>query len=177
MNDHNTREDRPALEVIGEFMTCAAKSYWIALVLTGDEDRAARIISSGIHGVADSGKVFGEWMCAWGIDVVIKACVALHTEELRKEEGSKKYWACESGRRINHRIAASPAFNGGAETALLLLPLFPRFVYVLRVLEGYSLSYVASILNVDEEACQAALAYSFGAFTQALTPVQLARQQ
>lgn len=61
--------------------------------------------------------------------------------------------------------------------ALLLLPLFPRFVYVLRVLEGYSLSYVASILKVDTEACQAALAYSLGAFAEALLPVQLANQQ
>ena len=69
---------------------CTAKSYWIALVLTGDEDTAARIISSGVHGVADSGKVFGGWMCAWGIDVVIKSCVALHTDELRKEEGSSR---------------------------------------------------------------------------------------
>jgi hypothetical protein len=55
--------------------------------------------------------------------------------------------------------------------------LFPRFVFVLRVLEGYCWSYVASIVNVDKEACQAALAYSFGAFAQALTPVQLAKQQ
>src|ERR1700679_22178 len=94
VNYPNTREDRPALEAIGEFTTCAAKSYWIALVLTGDEDTAARIISSGIHGVADSDKVFGEWMCAWGIDVVIKACVALHTDELRKEEGSRPRARC-----------------------------------------------------------------------------------
>jgi DNA-directed RNA polymerase specialized sigma24 family protein len=48
---------------------------------------------------------------------------------------------------------------------------------VLRVLEGYSLSYVASILNIDEEACQAALAYSFRAFAEALMPVQLAKEQ
>ena len=88
MNDHTTRKDRPGLEVIGQFTTCAAKSYWIALVLTGDEDMAAKIISSGIHGVADSGTVFGEWMCAWGIGLVIKACVALRTDELRKEKGS-----------------------------------------------------------------------------------------
>jgi DNA-directed RNA polymerase specialized sigma24 family protein len=46
-----------------------------------------------------------------------------------------------------------------------------------RVLEGYSFSYVASILNIDKEACQAALAYSFGALAEALMPVQLAKQQ
>ena len=48
---------------------------------------------------------------------------------------------------------------------------------MLRVLEGYSLSYVTSILNVDKEACQAALNYSFGALAEALMPVQLAKDQ
>ena len=71
MKHHSTRENRPGLEVIGQFTTCAAKSYWIALVLTGDEQKTSRIVASGIHEIADSGTVFGEWMCAWGIGVVI----------------------------------------------------------------------------------------------------------
>src|SRR5580658_3118945 len=177
MNYDNPPRDMPALEVIGDFTTCAAKSCWIALVLTGDEDTAARMISSGIHVVADSGTVFGEWMCAWGIGVVIKACVALHTDELRKEEGSKEYWRAKAAEGSTIELQQAPLSTEGLRRALLLLPLFPRFVYVLRVLEGYSLSYVASILNVDEQACQAALAYSFGALAEAFMPVQLAKQQ
>jgi hypothetical protein len=177
VNDHNTREDRQALEVIGQFTTCAAKSYWISLVLTGDEKKASRIVTSGIHEIADSGTVFGEWMCAWGIGVVIKACVALHTDELRKEEGSREYWRAKAAEGSTIELQQAPLSTERVRRALLLLPLFPRFVYVLRVLEGYSLSYVASILNVDKEACQAALAYSFGALAEALMPVQLARQQ
>jgi hypothetical protein len=177
MNYDNPRQDMPALEVIGDFATCAAKSYWIALVLTGDEDTAARIISSGIHGVADSGTAFGEWMCAWGIGVVIKACVALRADELRKEKGSGEYWRTKAAEGSTIELQQAPLSTERVRRALLLLPLFPRFVYVLRVLEGYSLSYVASIVNVDEEACQAALAYSFGAFAEALMPVQLAKKQ
>jgi len=177
MNYDNPRQDMPALEVIDDFTTCAAKSYWIALVLTGDEDTAARIISSGIHGVADSGTVFGEWMCAWGIDVVIKACVALRTDELRKEKGSREYWRAKAAEGSTIELQQAPLSTERVRRALLLLPLVPRFVYVLRVLEGYSSSYVASILNVDKEACQAALAYSFRALTEALMPVQLAKQQ
>ena len=122
MNDHNTREDRPALEVIGEFTTCAAKSYWIALVLTGDEKKASGIVASGIHEIADSGTVFGEWMCAWGIGVVIKACVALRTDELRKEKGSGEYWRAKAAEGSDHRIAASPTFNGASETGTEFLP-------------------------------------------------------
>ena len=44
---------------------------------------------------------------------------------------------------------------------------------MLRVFEARSLSYVASILNVDKEACQVALAYSFGGLAQASMPGQL----
>jgi hypothetical protein len=69
---------------------------------------------------------------------------------------------------------ASPGDRTLRRTAI---PLFPRFVYVLRVLEGYSLSYVTSILNVDKEARQAALNYSFGALAEVLMPVRLAKQQ
>jgi hypothetical protein len=177
VNHHSTREDRPGLEVIGQFTTCAAKSYWIALVLTGDEKKASRIVASGIHEIADSGTVFGKWMCAWGIGVVIKACVALRADELRKEEGSGEYWRAKAAEGSTIELQQAPLSTERVRRALLLLPLFPRFVYVLRVLEGYSLSYVASILNVDEEACQAALAYSLGAFAEALMPVQLAKEQ
>jgi hypothetical protein len=177
VNHNNTREDRPALEVIGEFGTCAAKSYWIAHVLAGDEKKAARILLSGVHDIADSGTVFGEWMCAWGIGVVVTACVALRKDELRKEEGSGEYWRAKAAEGSNIELQQAPLSTERLRMALLLLPLFPRFVFVLRVLEGYSLSYVASILNVDKDACQAALSYSFGAFAQALTPVQLAKQQ
>ena len=106
-----------------------------------------------------------------------KACVALHTAELRKEEGSREYWRAKAAEGSTIELQQAPLSTEGLRRALLLLPLFPRFVYVLRVLEGYSLSHVASILNVDEEACQAALAYSFGAFAEALMPVQLAKEQ
>jgi hypothetical protein len=37
-------------------------------------------------------------------------------------------------------------------------------------------SFQESIVNVDKEACHAALAYSFGTFAQALMPVQLAKE-
>jgi len=177
LNDHNTREDRPGLEVIGQFTTCAAKSYWIALVLTGDEKKASRIVASGIHEIADSGTVFGEWMCAWGIEVVIKTCVALRADELRKEENPGEYWRVKAAEGPTIELQQAPLSTERLRQALLLLPLFPRFVYVLRVLEDYSLSYVASILNVDKEACQAALNYSFGALAEALMPVQLAKQK
>ena len=172
MNDHNTREDRPGLEVLGQFTTCAAKSYWIALVLTGDEKNASRIVASGIHEIADSATVFGAWMCAWGIRVVIKACVALRADELRKEEDSGEYWRAKAAEGPTIELQQSPLSTERLRRALLLLPLFPRFVYVLRVLEGYSLSYVTSILNVDKEACQAALTYSFRAFAQVLMSIQ-----
>jgi DNA-directed RNA polymerase specialized sigma24 family protein len=116
-------------------------------------------------------------MCAWGIGVVIKACVALRTDELRKEKGSGEYWCAKAAEGSTIELQQAPLSTERVRQALLLLPLFPKFVYVLRVLEGYSLSHVTSILNVDKEACQAALAYSFGALAEALMPVQLAKQE
>ena len=109
--------------------------------------------------------------------VVINACVALRADELRKEEGSGEYWRAKAAEVPTIELQQAPLSTERLRQAILLLPLFPRFVYVLRVLEDYSLSYIASILNVDKEAYQAALNYSFGALAEALIPVQLAKQQ
>jgi hypothetical protein len=38
-------------------------------------------------------------------------------------------------------------------------------------------SFQESIVDVDKEACQVALAYSCGALAEALMPVQLAKEQ
>jgi DNA-directed RNA polymerase specialized sigma24 family protein len=176
VNCQKTRGDRPALEVIGEFTNCAAKSYWIALVLTGDEKTAARAVSSRIDGFADSGTVFGDWLCAWSVRNVIETCAALLGDELRKEESSGEYWRAKAAEGSTIEVQLAPPSTERLRRALLLLPLLPRFVFVLRILEGYSLSYVASLLKADQEACQGALAYSFGAFAQALMSVQLAKQ-
>lgn len=175
VNDHKTRGDRPTLEVIGQFTTCEAKSHWIALVLTGDERMAARAVSAGINGVADSLTVFGAWLCAGSVRNVMEASAALRVEELRNEEGSGEYWRAKTVEGSTSVVQLAPLSTEQLRRALLLLPLFPRFVYVLRVLEGYSLPYVASTLKVDKEACQAALAFSFGALAQALMPVQPAK--
>lgn len=171
VNNHKTHVDRPALEVIGEFATCAAKFHWIALVLTGDEKTAARAVSSGIVGVDDSRTVFGDWLCGWSLRNVINNCAALRTEELIKESGSGEYWRAKTVEGSTSVVQMARPSTEQLRRALLLLALFPRFVYVLRVLENYSLSYVASTLNVDTDACQAALAFSCEALARALMPV------
>jgi hypothetical protein len=177
VNYHKIRVDRPAFEVIGEFTTCAAKFHWIALVLTGDEKAAARAVSSGINGVDGSRAVFGDWLCAWSVRNVIEECAALRAEELRKEEGSGECWRAKTVEGLTSVVQLAPLSMEKLRRALLHLPFLPRFVYVLQVLEGYSLPYVASTLKVDKEACQAALAFSFGALARSLTPVQAAKQQ
>lgn len=169
--------DRPALEVIGEFATCAAKANWIALVLTGDEKMAARALSSGINDVDNSRTVFGDWLCSWSMRDVILACAALRAEELRTEAGSGEYWRAKTVEGSTVKMQLAPLSIERLRRAVLLLPFFPRFVYVLQVLEGYSLSYVASIVHVDQEACRAALDYSFGALAEASLPVQPAKRQ
>jgi DNA-directed RNA polymerase specialized sigma24 family protein len=177
VDTHKARVDWPALEGIGKFTTCAAKFHWIALVLTGDEKAAARAVSSGIDGVDGSRTVFGDWLCAWSVRNVIEACAALRADELKKEEGSGEYWRAKAAEGSTGIVQLAPLSKEQLRRALLLLPSFPRFAYVLRVLEDYSLPYVASTLKVDKDACQAALTFSFGALAQALMPVQPAKQQ
>ena len=177
VSNHKAPPDRPALEVIGEFATCAAKAHWIALVLTGDEMMAARALSSGMKDVDNSRTVFGDWLCSWSVRDVILACAAFCTEELGMEAGSCEYWRAKKVEGSTVEMELATLSIERLQRAVLLLPFFPRFVYVLQVLEGYSLSYVASIAHVDQETCRAALDYSLGALAQASMTVQPAKRQ
>src|SRR5580700_7596615 len=75
--------------------------------------------------------------CAPGELMLTSRPLALHTDELRKQEGSREYWRAKAAEGSTIELQQAPLSTEGLRLALLLRPRFPRFVYVLRVLEGY----------------------------------------
>lgn len=169
-NDDKT-EDGGATELAAEFATCGGKLYWIAYVLVGDAKTAERAVLASVEITADPHTAFGNWLCDWAIRSVIQACVRLCKGELIKEQGSKERWLAKVTEGVNIKLQISPLSQSELQQALLRLSLFLRFVFVARV-EGYSLQDVSALLNVDEESCEAGLAYSLRAVTEALLPAQ-----
>jgi len=161
-----------AFRIPEAFATCVGKLYWVAFVLTGDRQKAQEIILPAGDDVADSRTMFWEWLCTWAVRMVVTSCARHYANELSKENGTSDCWRSKLIERSSVKLQIPPLSKDQLQRALLRIPLFPRFVYLLRVLEGYAMPDIARILDVDEDSCEASLSYAYFALPEALMTAQ-----
>jgi DNA-directed RNA polymerase specialized sigma24 family protein len=161
-------KEAQAFRTLEGFATCAGKLYWVAFVLTGDRQKAQEIILPAVDDVADSHTMFWQWLCTWAVRMVVTSCARHYAHELSKENGTSDFWGLKLIERSSVKLQISPLSKEQLQRALLRIPLFPRFVFLLRVLEGYAMPDIARILGVDEDSCEASLSYAYFALPEAL---------
>src|SRR5215472_4358402 len=115
--------------------------YLLALVLTADSEKAEQCFVSGLDDCTSGNQVFKEWARSWARRVVIKRAIRLIAPQ---PEGAA-------------RKAAQVPNNGRAVrvptevSAVLDLPAFERFAFVMSVLERYSDLDCALLLGCTRE--------------------------
>lgn len=115
--------------------------YCLALALAGDIDKAEQCFVAGLEECISGNDVFKEWARSWSKRVVIKKAIQLASPAPGKNDSA---------------LPARAQEEPGSGTALVLaalgqLRLFDRFVFVMSVLEGYSVGECSALL-----ACTAA---------------------
>jgi DNA-directed RNA polymerase specialized sigma24 family protein len=168
LNHEHDLEDLEAFRTPEEFSSCAGKLYWVAFVLTGDDKKAREIFLPAVDDMADSHTFFGEWLCKWTIRIVVTSCARHHAKELSAENGSGERWRAKLADHSSVKLQVPSVSKERLQSALLSIPLFPRFAFLLRVLERYSITEMAGILDVDEDSCKASLNYAYFAISEAL---------
>lgn len=108
--------------------------YGLALLLIGDHEVAHRTFVEALEDCRSGPDVFRGWALSWARRAIIKRAILL------ADFGSD----AEAPRAA--REAVSDELNGMA-AAVVLLNRLERFVYVISVLEGYSLRECALLLN------------------------------
>ena len=106
------------------FMKDMNRLYRLALLLTADQAVAEKCFVSGLDTSAKGSPVFKEWAESWARRAIIQNAVQMILP--RTSEGSSSH------RNVDD--AAEPA----EIAAILELPAFERFVFVMSVLEHYS---------------------------------------
>jgi hypothetical protein len=110
--------------------------HTLAFLLTADGRKAERCFVAGLDESVDGNPVFRQWARSWSKRAIIRNAVKLMTPS----SGDHDPPSCS---------AMSPARN--EQEALIhrviKLPPFERFVFVISVLEGHSLSDSASLLG------------------------------
>ena len=125
--------------------------YHLALLLTGDPEKAEQCFVGGLDDVVNSNKVFKDWAHSWAKRAIIKnAILALRPQPT---DTSSSAPANVVSKKSKLRIIR----DGHLEIdSVLALEDFERFVYVMAVLERYSEPGCALLIGCSIEQVHAA---------------------
>lgn len=111
--------------------------YWLALILTLDEDKAEQCFVVGLEECISGNAVFKEWARSWSRRVVIKKAI-----QLISPTADTTYHAPVIG--VGEKLDSNAKL---VLTAVRHLQPFDRFVFVISVLESYADRECAALLG------------------------------
>ena len=126
--------------------------YLLSFLLTADPGKAEQCFVSGLDDCATGNQVFREWGRSWARRVVIKNAIRMIAPQPR-ESGVLNLAAKGPKGRVADQAQPLPPVE---ISAILDLPAFERFAFVMAVLEGYSVQDCALLLGCTRESLIAA---------------------
>lgn len=119
--------------------------YRLALLLTGDTEKAEQCFVQGIEDCVDSNLVFKEWALAWAKRAIVQNAVR-SVQPSPKDKESPVAGVAKSNPDLPEFVL--PHFN---LSSVLTFETFERFVFVLSVLDRYSEQECAALLGCSVE--------------------------
>jgi hypothetical protein len=101
--------------------------YLLALLLTGDQEKAETCFVAGLEDCAAGNPVFKEWAQSWAKRTIIKRAIGTMSPVVGREQRNPS----------NHNPSETEQKGVGYSAIMRLAP-FERFVFVITVLERYS---------------------------------------
>jgi hypothetical protein len=124
--------------------------YLLALLLTADASKAEQCFAAGLQDCIQGNRVFKEWVRSWSRRMIIKNAIQLISPVPGQVNGAPH--VSDSG--------AVTLELGSELTAVLQLAPLERFVFVMSVLEGYSIQDCSILLNCTRQYIEIAQAGS-----------------
>ena len=114
--------------------------YLLALLLTADASKAEQCFVAGLEDSIEGNRVFKEWVRSWSRRMIIRNAIQL-ISPVPGQNGAPH--VSDSG--------AVTLDLGSELTAVLQLAPLERFVFVMSVLEGYSIQDCSILLNCTRQ--------------------------
>jgi hypothetical protein len=105
--------------------------YLLSFLLTADQEKAEQCFVSGLEDSVEGNKVFKEWARSWAGRMIIQSAVNMINPQPIKESSGLHVVSITSNDKT---LPTEPV----EIAAVLALPSFDRFVFVMSVLERYS---------------------------------------
>jgi len=115
--------------------------YLLSLLLTADASKAEQCFVAGLEDSIQGNPVFKEWVRSWSRRMIIKSAIQMMSPGSRQVSSAP-------------RVSESDAVGldlGSALTVVLHLAPLERFVFVMSVLEGYSIQECSILLNCSKQ--------------------------
>ena len=166
---HNKQKTHQGAVETDQLASDAGRMYWLALVLTDDEKLATSLTREHIAELVAGNPVFVRWTERWSRRMIIKSCIAAKQAELAADQSNNDSWdAAAAEIEISNAQPLHELQIDSIQRSVRSLPLLPRFLLVMNVLEGYSLYDAALLLQIQRSTCEAALRYAYAALTNAV---------
>jgi len=129
---------------------------WLCCTLTGDEELSEKVLKAAFEqSLKGADRAFRDWMVSWARRLIIQACIAI----MRPTADNIDECICPQHREDDIGIADHIELALGQpsevlQQRLLHLNPLPRFVFVLRALEGYSRRETALLLGIGDRTCE-----------------------
>jgi DNA-directed RNA polymerase specialized sigma24 family protein len=136
--------------------------YWLAYLITGDQDQSVRAFTSALD-CNDANSTFRQFMISWARRLVVVAALSFVNPQLRRSilraqqadrDTPEKFAHCNVDFSSSPDIGAVTRYD--LEQALLAIDIFPRCALLLTVFEGLHVSDVGSLLSADPQLVKAA---------------------
>ena len=137
--------------------------FLLSLLLTADPEKAEQCFVAGLEDSIHGNPVFKEWARSWSKRVIIKSAIRLISPapgQIAMEETGDTLPVFDSkifDSKAFDSKAFAPNFHGSLTSVMQLAP-FERFVFVMSILEGYSMQECSILLNCTRQEVEDALA-------------------
>ena len=129
--------------------------YLLSLLLTADSEKAERCFVAGLEGSIQGNAVFKEWARSWSKRTIIKNAVRMILTTPTSSAPTFPAQGQTSGtRHVSDKNVAKnvlEAHFGGSLASVLRLAALERFVFVMSILEGYSIQECSILLNCTKQ--------------------------
>ncbi|HWR16783.1 MAG TPA: hypothetical protein VN577_18295 [Terriglobales bacterium] len=146
---------------------CAGRVYWLAMALMDNKEVAERLTQQWFDVLVNFNRTFDVWLARWACKMAIKACADKKRSELVADRRNANVWInAIHVLKLDKRDSLHDLSLECVQRSVRLLPVLPRFMFVMHVLERYPVQEAASMLKLDSDTCDAALAYALVAMTK-----------
>jgi hypothetical protein len=117
--------------------------YLLSFLLTGNQEEAERSFVSGLADCVNGNPVFKQWARSWARSIIVRNAIRIRTPQI-----SRGRWTTSASDSANEEPTRMP-LEESPFARVLALDDFERFVYVLSVLERYSVRKCADLLGTS----------------------------